>query len=80
MITDSAMSPEDSRIASLSIRSVGFISLLWTVCLIELARTASAIYVMTVTSTSVDVTIKEPLYSLVLLATGYYFGQKKDKP
>lgn len=80
MISDTAQSSDDSRIASLSIRSIGFISLLWTVCAIEIARTGCAIYVMIATSTLADVTIKEPLYSLVLLATGYYFGQKKDKP
>lgn len=48
----------------LSVRAWIALSLVWTVCYM-------AIY---------QLEVKEPLYSLALLAVGFYFGQRPNQP
>lgn len=63
MAEDSTIVKDDSRVGGVSLRGIIAIVLVFTVCLLA----------------GFGVEVKEPLYSLSTLATGFYFGQKTPK-
>lgn len=60
IITDSGMSENESRFGSISIRAIGFLIVVGTVCAMSILK----------------ITVEEPLYTTLSMIVGFYFGQK----
>lgn len=75
-------SPPDSQLFGVSLRGWILVFVLAAMCLIELARFGVLCYLAT-RGTDVDAlsaaAIREPMYSVILLCVGAYFG-KQRKP
>ena len=64
---------KDSSVFGVSIRAWLAVVIVGTVCVISAGNAASLIF------RKEEVTIAEPLYSMAVLALGFYFGQKTNK-
>lgn len=83
-ITKKPMADGQSHLGSLSIRAIICIMLVGTVCLMAVLPLVFLFFynfgnALTLDDVKDVAKIVEPLYSMVLLALGFYFGQR-DKP
>jgi len=77
---DSPTSPtKDSSIFGLSSRSLIVFMICGTVCYIYIFQCMVEVYVAYMMKTPINFKIEEPLYSLVIMTVGYYFGQNQKQ-
>ena len=75
MQTTLTQAPE-STFFGVSVRGVLVTALVLTVCIVEYVKIGIWAWVAVTTSMYEPYDLKEPIYSLVLLTVGYYFGKQ----
>lgn len=71
---------KDNSLFGLSSRSLIVFLICGTVCAESMVQCLTSAYFAYVTKNIFNFEIKEPLYSLVIMTVGYYFGQNQKTP
>ena len=66
----------ESKFFGVSVRGILVTALVLTVCAVEYVKIGIWAWVAVTTSMYEPYDLKEPIYSLVLLTVGYYFGKQ----
>lgn len=72
-VPDAGTQNAESAFANVSVRAWLALGIIGTVCLISVGGAAAGLM------RGESITIAEPLYSMAVLALGFYFGQKTTK-
>jgi hypothetical protein len=70
---------KDSSLFGLSSRSLIVFLICGTVCAESMVQCIASAYFAYLTKSPFNFEIKEPLYSLVIMTVGYYFGQNQKQ-